>query len=236
MKKHLKRLATPRSWTLPRKTYVWAIRPSPGPHPQEWAIPLGMVLRDMLGHCDTRKEAMRIIGSRQVFVDGKPVTNNKHPVGLMDIVSFPELKEHYRFLLDGRGHFTAVSLTEKEAKWKMVRIENKTTVKGGLIQLNLHDGRNILMEKDAYKSGDTLKISVPEQKILGHYPLAKGNSAMLIAGKHAGELVHVEDYTPTRNPKENIVTFQEGFATVKDNVFIVGKKNPEVKFPELPAV
>jgi small subunit ribosomal protein S4e len=236
MKKHLKRLATPRSWPLPRKTHVWAIKPSPGPHPQEWAIPLGVVLRDMLGHCDTGKEAKRIIGSRQILVDGKPVTSDKHPVGLMDVVSVPALKEHYRFLLDGRGHFTTVTLTEKEAQWKMVRIENKTTVRGGLIQLNLHDGRNILMKKDDYKTGDTLKISVPDQKILGHYPLAKGNSAMLIAGKHAGELVHVEDYTPTRNPKENIVTFEEGFATVKDNVFIVGKKNPEVKFPELPAV
>ena len=59
---------------------------------------------------------------------------------------------------------------------------------------------------------------------------------MLIAGKHAGELVHVEEYAPTRNPQENIVTFEEGFATVKDNVFIVGKKKPEIKFPELSAV
>ncbi|MCK4443186.1 MAG: 30S ribosomal protein S4e, partial [Thermoplasmata archaeon] len=75
-----------------------------------------------------------------------------------------------------------------------------------------------------------------EQKILGHYPLAKGNSAILVAGKHAGELVHVEDYTPTRNPRENIVTFEEGFATVKYNVFIVGKKKPEVKLPEAPAI
>jgi len=197
---------------------------------------LALILRDLLGHCDTRREAQRIIGSRSVWVDGKPVTNPKHPVGIMDVISIPEMKDHYRFLLDARGHFTPVKLTDKEAMWKMVRIENKTTVKGGVIQLNLHDGRNILLKKNAYKSGDTLKISLPEQKILGHYPLAKGNSAMLIAGKHAGELVHVENYTPTRNPRENIVIFEEGFATVKDNVFIVGKKKPEVKFPEAPAV
>ncbi len=236
MKKHLKRLAAPRSWSIARKTQKWAIKPSPGPHPQEWAIPLGSVLRDMLGHCDTGREAKRIIGSRNVMVDGKMVTNHKHPVGIMDVISIPAVKEHHRFLLDSRGHYTNVKLTDKEATWKMVRIENKTTVRGGQIQLNLHDGRNILLEKNAYKSGDTLKISLPDQKILGHYPLEKGNAAILIAGKHAGELVHVENYTPTRNPRENIVTFEEGFATVKDNVFIVGKKKPEIKLPDVPAI
>ena len=100
MKKHLKRLAAPRSWPLPRKTQKWVVRPSPGPHPQEWAIPLGVVLRDILGHCDTGREAKRIIGSREILVDGKPVTSHKHPVGLMDVVSVPAVKEHYRFLLD----------------------------------------------------------------------------------------------------------------------------------------
>ncbi len=236
MKKHLKRLAAPRSWPIARKTQKWVVRPSPGPHSLELSMPLALILRDLLGYCDTRKEAQRIIGSRSVWVDGKPVTNPKHPVGIMDVISIPEMKEHYRFLLDARGHFTPVEVTDKEAVWKIVRIENKTTVKGGVFQLNLHDGRNILLKKNAYKSGDTLKISLPEQKILEHYPLAKGNSAMLIAGKHAGELVHVESYTPTRNPRENIVFFEEGFATVKDNVFIVGKKKPEIKFPEAPAV
>ncbi len=236
MKKHLKRLAAPRSWPLPRKTNVWVVRPAPGPHPHNLAMPLAVIMRDLLRHCDTGREAKRIIGSRNIWVDGRPVSNHKHPVGLMDVISIPDMKEHYRFLLDSRGHFTPVRLTDKDAKWKMVRIENKTTVKGGLIQLNLHDGRNILLKKNAYKTGDTLKISLPEQKILGHYPLAKGNSAVLVAGKHAGRLVHVDDYTPTRNPKENVVTFQEGFATVKDNVFIVGKKSPEIKLPEVPAV
>ncbi|UCD92872.1 MAG: 30S ribosomal protein S4e [Methanobacteriota archaeon] len=236
MKNHLKRLAMPRSWSLPRKSHKWVTKPSPGPHPQEWSMPLSLILRDMLGHCDTGREARRIIGSRLVHVDGKPVTNPKHPVGIMDVISIPSTKEHYRFLLDPRGHFTIMKLAAKDAKWKIVRIENKTTVKGGSFQLNLHDGRNILLEKNDYKSGDSLKISLPEQKILGHYSLAKGNSAMLIAGKHAGELVHIENYTPTRNPKENIVTFEEGFATVKDNVFVIGKKKPEIELPTAPAI
>ena len=236
MKKHLKRLAAPRSWPVPRKTQKWIIKPSPGPHPQEWSMPLALILRDLLGYCDTGREARRIIGAREVLVDGKVVTNPKHPVGIMDVISIPNLKEHYRFLLDARGHFATVKLTIKDSKWKMVRIENKTTVKGGAIQLNLHDGRNILLKKSVHKTGDTLKIAVPDQKILGHYPLVKGNAAMLIAGKHAGEIVHIDNYTPTRNPREDIVTFEEGFATVKDNVFIVGKKTPEIKFPTLPVV
>ncbi|MFQ6060058.1 MAG: 30S ribosomal protein S4e [Thermoplasmata archaeon] len=236
MKKHLKRLAAPRSWPLPRKTHKWITKPSPGPHPQERSMPLSLILRDLLGHCDTAREAKRIIGSRAILVDGRVVRNHKHPVGIMDVISIPSLKKHYRFVLDPRGHLATVELTPKEAKWKMCRIENKTTVRGGLIQLNLHDGRNILLEENAYKTGDTLKIAIPAQKILSHYPLAKGNSALLIGGKHAGEIAHIEDYTPTRNPRENIVTFEEGFATVKDNVFVVGKKKSEVKIPTLQAI
>ena len=46
-----------------------------------------------------------------------------------------------------------------DAKWKLHRIENKTIVKGKKVQLNLHDGRNIIVGKDEYKSGDVLKIT-----------------------------------------------------------------------------
>ena len=35
---HLKRLAMPRSWPLPRKTTVWVTRPTPGAHALELCI------------------------------------------------------------------------------------------------------------------------------------------------------------------------------------------------------
>ena len=47
---HLKRLAMPRSWPLPRKTSIWVTRAAPGAHSLELCMPLNVVIRDILGY------------------------------------------------------------------------------------------------------------------------------------------------------------------------------------------
>ena len=53
---HLKRLAMPRSWPLPRKTTVWIARPRPGAHSLERCIALSVVMRDILEVADTSRK------------------------------------------------------------------------------------------------------------------------------------------------------------------------------------
>lgn len=236
MKKHLKRLAAPRSWMISRKRHKWVVRPRPGPHGMSESIPLQIVIRDMLRYCDSTREARRLLSSRLILVDGKPVRDLKRGVGLMDVLSLMQRKEHFRMLIDTKGRLQLMKVDAKQAKWKLTRIEGKTTVKGGKVQLNLFDGRNILLDKNAYKAGDVLKISIPSQKITDHYELAKGNIALLVGGKHVGELARLEKYEKSRNPRENEVVFEEGFSTSLHNVFVVGKKSPEIKIPEVKIV
>ena len=50
-----------------------------------------------------------------------------------------------------------VEVKPAEAKWKLVRVENKRVIKGGKTQLNLHDGTNILSDKK-YISSLCIKI------------------------------------------------------------------------------
>ena len=233
MSKHLKRLAAPTTQGIPRKVHVWIAKASPGPHPVSMSIPLIVVLRDMLRICDYADEGRKLIGARKIIVDGRVVTDPKFPLGLMDVLSLPDLKEHYRVLLDVRGRLRLVRITDKEAKWKLARIENKHVVPGKKFQLNLHDGRNILLEKNMYRSGDVIKIELPGQKTLAHYPLTDGASALLIGGKHSGELGTVTEYQIRKGTEPNIVIFKEGFFTVKDNVFVVGTGTPEIKLPEV---
>jgi len=233
MSKHMKRLTAPTSWPISRKTRVWVTKPAPGPHPVRKSMPLLIIVRDLAGYCDTAREARRIIGQRKIFVDGRPATDYKMPVGLQDVISIPETKENFRLLLDRRGKFRLMRITAAEAKWKLVRIENKTTVKGGKTQFNLHDGRNILLAKDARSTGDTLKISIPDQKILGAHELREGNTAYLIGGSHIGQLGTIENVDVTRNPKPNIVKFKDGFTTIKDYVFVVGADSSEITLPEV---
>ncbi|MFQ5837568.1 MAG: 30S ribosomal protein S4e [Thermoplasmata archaeon] len=227
----LKRLAAPRAWSIPRKGLKWVVRPSPGPHPLHRCIPLLIVLRDMLRYCDNAREAKGVIRSKKVLVDNRPVRDPGFAVGLMDTVSLPDAGEHYRVLLDTRGRFRLVPLTEKDAQWKLARIENKTVVRGGRIQLNLSDGRNMLVE-EAHSTKDTLKVALPNQEIMDVLTLKKGSVALLTGGKHVGQLGRVEEVVLERSSRPNVVKFKEGFSTVLDYVFIVGKQKPLIALPE----
>jgi len=236
MKKHLKRLPAPRALTIQRKVAYWATKPSPGAHPGDRAIPLLSLVRDFLKLADNAREAVAILHAGAVLVDGRIVREGKFPVGLMDVVSLPSRKEHYRIGLDVRGKLTPVSIEASEAGWKLCRVEDKTTIRGGKTQVNLHDGRNLVLAKGGPTTGTTLKIQVPKQKVVGEFPRDKGAVALLIGGQHVGEVGHLETIQESRNPRANVARFQEGFDTVVDYVFMIGKERPEIRLPETPAV
>lgn len=98
--------------------------------------------------------------------------------------------------------------------------------------MNLSGGRNMVLDKNEYKSGDTLKIDVAEQKILGSYPMVDGAPALIINGSLAGKVETIAGYVVVKGPSDNVVKFQSGIETVKRNVFIIGSSQPEIKLPE----
>lgn len=232
MSDHMKRIAIPRSWPLKKKAHVFTTKQSAGAHSLETSMPMVTVLRDMLAICDTAKEAKRIVGNRDVLVDGKAVKDPKAPVGLMDVLSIPKMDADYRMVLTPKGKLSLVKIDKAEASWKLCRIEDKTVVKGGKIQLNLHDGRNILLDKNDYKTGDVLKVSFDGQKIVEAFPLQAGAAALVSSGNHAGQVETVEEYEVIKGPSENVVKFKSGTETVKSNVFVIGASAPAIKLPE----
>ena len=193
MSKHLKRLKAPRTISIHRKEKTWTIKSSPGPHPLEKSIPLGLIIRDYLNLCDSYREAKRAVAGGDVLVDGIKRKNHSFPCGFMDVISIPKLKKNYRILYDQNGKLTLVSIPDKDAGWKLCRIENKTILKDKKIQLNLHDGRNIIIKKDEYKTGDVLKIAQKDNKITDVYKFDKGTISMIIGGSHIGELANIQD-------------------------------------------
>ena len=230
---HQKRLSSSKVLSIPKKRHKWVTRPNPGPHPKDHCVPLLVAVRDNLGLCDSSREARRIIGNREVSIDMRPTRDFKRPLGLMDTISVPKAKVFYRVVLDRKGKLQFVSIEEADVAWKLVRIEDKTTLKGGKTQLNCHDGRTLLIEKDNFKTGDVLKVELPSQKVLAHYPLVKGAVAMVISGAHTGAMSTVTERTHTRGSAEDLIEFEDGFATTKRNVFIVGSERAEVTVPEV---
>ncbi|MFO8052102.1 MAG: 30S ribosomal protein S4e [Thermoplasmatota archaeon] len=231
--KHMKRYASPRSWAIPRKQGIWAVNPEPGPHSKEQSLPLMVILRDMLHIGGTSSEIKKVLGRREVLVDGRPRVNYKHPVGLMDVISIPKVNDHYRIMFDPRGKIVLKKIGEGESKWKLVRVMNKTVVKGGKFQYNLHDGRNIIFDKDSFGTGDVLKISLPDQKVISSYRFEEGSLALLTGGAHIGSICKIKRIERTRNPMPNIVEFHEGFNTILDYVFMVGKETSELQAAEV---
>ncbi len=240
---HLKRLAAPAFWPIRRKEKVWVVKPSPGPHPSDRSIPLLVVVRDMLGLAKTGKEASVIISEGKIKIDGKIRRDRRFPVGLMDVVEIPALNKVYRVVPSTHRMFTFQPINDKEKTFKLCRIENKKTVKGGKIQLNLHDGRNLLLKPEetggnGYKVLDVLKIDLSTNQILDHLKFEKGMYAVVIGGKNVGKhgiLTEIED-TPYKKRKLRTVKIKgkDGveYNTIPDYVFVVGKESPEILLPE----
>ncbi len=235
MSKHNKRYNSPsRMWGIPTKEHFWAPKVRPGKHPKDRSVPLLVLIRDMLGYAHTAREGRRIIGDRKVMVDGKAVTDPKAPIGLMDVISIPELNEHYRLMFDQHGRMRLVSVSPGQESWKLCRIEDKTILKNGEVQYNLHDGRNLRsQDANAHKTKDVLKIEVPNQLLMDNYPFAEGSVAIITGGKHIGEVGKIKEYEIVRSSKPNLVHFQEGFTTIEDYVFVVGKDKPVIEIPEV---
>ncbi len=235
MSDHMKRLAAPRTWPVKRKASIWVTKQAPGAHSVDSSVPVVLVLRDMMGICDTAREAKRIVGNRELFVDGKAVKNPKAPIGVMDVITIPKMGVAYRMLLTDKGKLTLVPISEEESKVKLCRIEDKTIVKGGKYQINLSGGRNIILDANNYKAGDTLKISVPDQEIVDCYSAKAGATVLVITGSQAGKIKTIKEYVVVRGSPDNVVIFDDGTETIKSNVFVVGDGKVEIKMPEASA-
>ena len=217
---HIKRLMMPRSWPLPRKTSVWVQKPDPCGHSIENCMPMGVILRDILGVAHNRREAKKILHSRQIMVDGRVETALGRGVGLMDVLTVGG--NNYRCVLDTNGKLRYRPISAKKASSKICRVMGKTTISGGKTQLHLHDGRNLPFDSNPeYKSGDSVVISLPEQEIISHHKFEEGALAYLTGGSHIGETAAIRSYEIKRSSKANETSF-DNFGTISDYVFILG--------------
>ncbi|MGY8728881.1 MAG: 30S ribosomal protein S4e [Candidatus Poseidoniales archaeon] len=217
---HLKRLAMPRSWPLPRKTSVWVTRPTPGSHSLDLCMPISLVIRDVLGYARSTREVRHILHNGNALIDGRVCKDVRRGVGLMDVLTLGE--DNYRCILDHNGRLRYRTISPAEASWKVCRIESKSTIKGGKTQLNLHDGRNIVVDDATeYSTGSSLKLSLPSQDILEHIKFDEGVRCYLIGGAHIGGFANMKSYDVKRSSMPNEVLFDD-FGTIASNVFAVG--------------
>ncbi|MDI6798622.1 MAG: 30S ribosomal protein S4e [Candidatus Aenigmarchaeota archaeon] len=231
----LKRLLAPKFWGVPKKVAKWTVSPRPGPHKKFESIPLLIIARNILNLAETWKEAKSIIKKGEILVDNKARKDHAFPVGLMDVVSVLRIKKHYRVLPSKKG-LEMKEIPEDEANKKICRINNKILVKKGRLQLNLHDGRNLLVEKDVYKTGDSVLLELPSQKILEHIKLEKGSLGLITKGKNSGKTARIKEVVTAksmREPNKVICEIENRDVEVrKDHIIVVGREEPAIKISE----
>lgn len=240
-KKHLKREKAPPSWQIHPKEFQWAVKPRAGAHPLSDCLTLSSLLRDVLGYAKNIRESQVILAQNRVSVDGKIRRDHKYPTGMMDVIELPDANMTYRIIpASGKG-LTALRIPKDETKTKLCRIEGKTSLKKGHVQLNLHDGRSLVVpvqdarnpKEDTYKTRDTLKISIPAQKILGHLKFAEGAYAIVTSGRNLGRhgrILKIEPSTAARTATA-LIEDPSGnrFETIADYLFVVGEEKPIIK-------
>ena len=104
-KQHLKRLSAPKSWALSKMGGVFAARPRPGPHRLRECFPLVYLIKNRLKLADTAKEAKIIMKSGAIVVNGKPRTDHRFPLGLMDVIYIKPKNQTFRLLYNANGRF-----------------------------------------------------------------------------------------------------------------------------------
>jgi small subunit ribosomal protein S4e len=244
----LKRKPAPAFWPIHRKDKPWVVKPSSGSHSLEKCLPLTLVLRDILGVAQTRKEGKLILAQGKVLVDGKIRKKDDSPVGLMDVISMPDEGKYYRVMPSHKG-LVLTPISKEHSNIKLVRVEDKTAVHNG-VQIALHDGSNMLIKvADAknpvevtYETFDILKMTYPEKQVVQSFETKEGNIAVITGGKNIGKqgkIVEIEK-TEAKKRRQALVLIEDSegarYQTILDFVFSIGETEPLITSLEESAV
>jgi small subunit ribosomal protein S4e len=223
MTKHQKRLSVPKSWPVERKTDTFTVKASGGPHGED-GVPLVILLRDVLGYVDSKKEARYALSEDSILINGEPINDEQRPIGMFDIVAFPGREEYYRVFPDEGGRLALTAIDEDAAGSRLGKIEGKQQVPGGDTQLTLHDGTNVLAEESAYSTNDSIVVDNDDKSVVAHFPYEEGALVTAVRGNHGGKIGELTEIDVTPGSGSNIVTVETDdgeFETVEEYVVVI---------------
>ncbi|WP_254863355.1 30S ribosomal protein S4e [Halovivax gelatinilyticus] len=229
MTRHQKRLSVPKSWPVERKTATFTVKAGAGPHGED-GVPLLILLRDVLGYADSRKEARYALSTDAVLVNGDEINDEERPIGMFDILAFPDRDEYYRIFPDEGGRLTLTAIDADSAESRLGKVEGKRQVTGGVTQLSLHDGTNVTVEDEAtYSANDSIVVDNESKEVVAHFPYEEGALVTAVRGNHAGKVGEVAEIDVTLGSGSNIVRVDpvdeaatdEPFETVEEYVVVI---------------
>lgn len=240
--RHRKRFTAPMTYPIARKHHKFTIKGTPSGHSTERSIPLSIVLRNILNLAETTREADRIVRSGSISVDTVVRRDPRFAIGPMDILSIPEIGNHYRVTpFEGKRRLSLVEIPDTVSNWKLCKVICKRTIRKGQLQINLHDGRSMeITEEDdealrKISTGDTIKISLPDQEIQEHIPLQTGAWGIIEDGSNIGKSGKLTELEKRIGKNRSIAVLECDNETVVrtslEYVFVIGKEKPIIEMP-----
>merc|ERR1719392_499997 len=225
-KKHMKRLAAPKSWMLDKLGGVYSVRPNSGPHRLRESMPLAIFLRNRLKYALTAKEVETILKQRLIKIDGKVRTDPKFPAGFMDVVQIDKTGENFRLIFDIKGRYIIHRITNQEAKYKLCRVREVKTGPKNVPYLYTSDGRTIRYPDPIVKMNDSIRLDIASNKIMDSIKFEAGNLCMVTGGRNTGRvgsIMHREKHPGSFDIVHVKDAQGHTFATRIGYVFIIGK-------------
>jgi SSU ribosomal protein S4E len=181
------------------------------------------------------REARYIISRGYVKVDGAVRRDYKFPVGLMDVIEIVPTGEVYRVVPDVQKYYALLPISSQEASLKLLRIEGKTSVRGGKIQLHFHDGRNLIVPQEVgrqFKTFDTILYDLHHKAVREHIPMKLGNYVVVTHGGNVGFSGQLYEIVWTLKRRQSVVAIKRGEEvkrTILNYIMAVGTETPVIK-------
>jgi small subunit ribosomal protein S4e len=238
---HRKRLSAQVTYPIKRKHGIFTIRSHPTRGKAETSIPLGIIMREILGYAKTLSEVKKILMKDYVKVDGKIRRSYKFGVGPMDVLEITKTNEFFRLTpYRGKRMLNLHPISKEEAHNKILRIHKKHTFQEGKIQLTFHDGINCLVSSDDklnisisdLKPKDSVLYNLETKEIEDHYPFAEGNIGLIMGGHNVGiigKILNIESQPGRKNRTITLETDEGDIKTTDNHILIIGKEKPMIE-------
>tara|TARA_Y100000310_G_C20690057_1_gene821649 strand:+ start:426 stop:1049 length:624 start_codon:yes stop_codon:yes gene_type:complete len=173
--KYLKRSKISKVVPVPRKgtKYVAGAKSH-----SNFGVPVVIAVRDMLGLARSSKEVKIMINDKLIKLNGKVVKDIREGVRLFNVL---EAGKKFKLGILPTNRFT---LEETKEDQRLCKVINKKVLGKKQVQLNLHDGTNII-SKDEVNVGDSLYLDF-ESKIKKKVSMEKGSEVFVITGRSVG--------------------------------------------------
>ena len=172
---HLTRKEASKKLPIPRKGTKYVARAKSNLNN---AVTVVLAIRDMLKLAKSAKEVRKMIHNRAIKINGREVTDYRQTLQLFNIL---QADKKYELSLLPTGKYV---LVPAKGENRLCKVINKRLVGGNKIQLNMHDGTNLVSDKKIEVNDSVYLDSLT--KIKDIIKIEKGKSAFIIVGKYSG--------------------------------------------------